>query len=215
MADINVERKDTPVWPWIVGLLVLALLAWLLYSMLGRDDDPARTAVLPADTVAEGMAAPPVAGGPAGAGDVLQQYQQTCTGAQGEMGVDHAFVARCLRHLADVADTALARPGAEGVNARGELEEVRRRADALEQSPPEATDHSALASGAFTSAAALIERMQREGYPAASGEAAEVRSAATSLQPDRPLLEQRDAVHGFFQRAGTALNAMMMAPAGT
>jgi hypothetical protein len=40
MADINVERKQRSIWPWIVGLLVLALLIWLLASMFnGNDDD--------------------------------------------------------------------------------------------------------------------------------------------------------------------------------
>ncbi|HEX2190892.1 MAG TPA: hypothetical protein VHG51_18435 [Longimicrobiaceae bacterium] len=41
MADINVERKQRSIWPWIVGLLVLALLIWLLASMFNDDDDGA------------------------------------------------------------------------------------------------------------------------------------------------------------------------------
>ena len=39
MADINVERRSRSIWPWVVGLLVLAALAWLLLSMLGNDDN--------------------------------------------------------------------------------------------------------------------------------------------------------------------------------
>lgn len=39
MADINVERKPRSIWPWIIGLLVLAALAWLLLNMLNRDGD--------------------------------------------------------------------------------------------------------------------------------------------------------------------------------
>jgi hypothetical protein len=38
MADINVERKQRSIWPWIIGLIVLALLVWLLASMFGDDD---------------------------------------------------------------------------------------------------------------------------------------------------------------------------------
>lgn len=34
MADINVERKHgASVWPWIVGLIVLALLVWAVMQM--------------------------------------------------------------------------------------------------------------------------------------------------------------------------------------
>ena len=39
MADINVERKGPSIWPWIVGLLVLALLIWALVEMFGGQDD--------------------------------------------------------------------------------------------------------------------------------------------------------------------------------
>lgn len=42
MAEINVERRPRSFWPWIIGLLVLAALAWLLLSMLNRDDDAPR-----------------------------------------------------------------------------------------------------------------------------------------------------------------------------
>jgi hypothetical protein len=49
VADINVERKGPSVWPWIVGLIVLALLIWALLEMFGRDTTT-RT-VVPADTI--------------------------------------------------------------------------------------------------------------------------------------------------------------------
>lgn len=39
MADINVERKGPSIWPWIIGLIVLALLIWALMSLFGGDDN--------------------------------------------------------------------------------------------------------------------------------------------------------------------------------
>ena len=38
MADINVERKGTSIWPWIVGLIVLALLIWALMELFAEDE---------------------------------------------------------------------------------------------------------------------------------------------------------------------------------
>lgn len=37
MADIKVERKGRSIWPWVVGLLVLALLVWALTLLVGRN----------------------------------------------------------------------------------------------------------------------------------------------------------------------------------
>jgi hypothetical protein len=65
VADINVERKGPSIWPWIVGLIVLALLIWALTQVLGRDQTP-RT-VTPVDTPAARVDTPIVAPGVPGA----------------------------------------------------------------------------------------------------------------------------------------------------
>ncbi|HEV2148691.1 MAG TPA: hypothetical protein VGR37_14905 [Longimicrobiaceae bacterium] len=39
MADINVQRRGPGIWPWILGLILLALVVWVLAEVLG-DDDP-------------------------------------------------------------------------------------------------------------------------------------------------------------------------------
>ena len=46
MAEINVERKDASIWPWVLGLLLLGLLAWGVYELL--DDDAPEVATAPA-----------------------------------------------------------------------------------------------------------------------------------------------------------------------
>lgn len=38
MADIDVRRRGPSIWPWIVGLVVLALVVWLLAETLGHDE---------------------------------------------------------------------------------------------------------------------------------------------------------------------------------
>ena len=52
MADIKVERKRRSLWPWIVGLVVLALLIWALMMLFAGnrpevvDEDPVVTSLL-------------------------------------------------------------------------------------------------------------------------------------------------------------------------
>lgn len=42
MAEIRVERKERrSMLPWILGLLLLALVLWGISEMMGRDDDRA------------------------------------------------------------------------------------------------------------------------------------------------------------------------------
>jgi hypothetical protein len=37
VADINVERRNPSIWPWIIGLVVLALLIWAVAELLSGD----------------------------------------------------------------------------------------------------------------------------------------------------------------------------------
>lgn len=41
MADIQVARKGPSIWPWIIGLIALALLIWALVQLF--EDDRAVT----------------------------------------------------------------------------------------------------------------------------------------------------------------------------
>ncbi len=66
MADINVERKGPSIWPWIIGLLVLALLIWAIAEMVDTDEEemarveeveePVAAVPTPAPTVPEAEA---------------------------------------------------------------------------------------------------------------------------------------------------------------
>jgi hypothetical protein len=50
MADINIERKRKSPLPWILGLLALALLAFLLMRNRG-DDDVEQPATVVTDSI--------------------------------------------------------------------------------------------------------------------------------------------------------------------
>jgi hypothetical protein len=62
VADINVERKGPSIWPWIVGLIVLALIIWALTQMFR--DDTRTTPVTPVDTPAATVDTAPAFGTP-------------------------------------------------------------------------------------------------------------------------------------------------------
>lgn len=45
MAEIRVERKRTSLLPWILGILLLALVIWAVAESMNNDVDDAGTAV--------------------------------------------------------------------------------------------------------------------------------------------------------------------------
>ena len=49
MADIDIERKGPGVWPWIIGLLLLGLLAWAVMEWVDVDEPEAVVPVAAVD----------------------------------------------------------------------------------------------------------------------------------------------------------------------
>jgi hypothetical protein len=66
MAEIQIERKDTSIWPWILGILLLALLIWGIYEALDDDtvDLPVAVAPLPAPPLVDEVQPLPPAANP-------------------------------------------------------------------------------------------------------------------------------------------------------
>lgn len=214
MADIDVERKGPSIWPWIIGLIVLALLIWLLAEWLGDDDElvveePVPTAVEPVPPVI--TPAPP----PEGIPTEVRSYLSDCTeefGApEGDLGLQHQFTVDCLRKLRAALNTVILLDTVGGVAVQQQLDDYTAAVQQLQASDPSALAHANLTRDAAMSAVTLLEGMQSFYFadePAVSGAVAEARQAAQGIQGEVPMLEQRDSVHSFFREAGDALRTM-------
>jgi hypothetical protein len=43
MAEINIQKKRMPIWPWLVGLVVIILLVWLIVDGINRNNNQVNT----------------------------------------------------------------------------------------------------------------------------------------------------------------------------
>ena len=55
MAEIRVERKHTSLLPWILGILLLALVIWAVAESMDNDVDDAGTAVSAMGAIEQGI----------------------------------------------------------------------------------------------------------------------------------------------------------------
>lgn len=206
MAELHVERKDTAVWPWIlVGLALLALILWFIF---GRSND---TAPIAADTDTTSTFTMPAAavpvdeGAPAAVTGFVQFVDDQ--GAATAAGLSHEYTADGVRRLVGALDALSDRDSASGVALQPRFDEIRQRADAMQQDPT-STEHSRQAREAFVMAAGVMEQMQQSGFSADQASIAEVRTAAEAVQPDGMLLDQSQQVQQFFERARTAVRSL-------
>jgi hypothetical protein len=208
MADIDIQRTRPVIWPWILGLVALVAIVWIWAA--GREtpgDEMAadRTGeqqerVAPAQPARAPGAAVGTAGTEPGA---VEEYVEFARGADETdarpMGPEHEYTAEGIRKLAAALESVIER-APDTNDARARFDRFREIADRIQQDPTSGR-HAAMVRDAFTRAVDVLETV----VPAASIN--QLRSTAESISPDEPLLEQRDAVHSFFDESARVMQS--------
>ncbi len=206
MADINVERKGPSIWPWIIALVVIALVVWAIAELMG-DGEVVETE--PTAVEAPVVVPPPAPGLDQSAlGPEVEEYLTTCAGTTAPVTLDHQYTSSCLDQLAASLEAVVQDPDMAGVDLQAQLEDFRTKADRLVESPDASADHANMTREAFLSAATLLDDLQDESFPDLEAAIDELDEAAGAVEADTPLTEQGEAVHTFFRQAGDLLRAM-------
>lgn len=210
MAEIQIERKERSAWPWVLlGILLLALVVWWLLGRRQGGDDMAVTETQSgvADTApAIGIETAEMA--PGAVNDFVSYVNDNR--ARESMAPEHQFTADGIRRLAAALGEIIERDTIRGAALRPQMDVLLARADAL-QRDEQSTNHARYAHDAFTRAVSLMDDLAQSQYPNVVDAVSESRQAAEAVQPGRLLLEQRDQVQRFFDRAATALRSMAKA----
>lgn len=211
MAEINIQRKKSSFSPWLLILLVLAALAVGAYFLLRADGDataPALSATgLPAtDAENQARATPPPADGN--------------TQAMAELAAEEAPVS--AEELARFAANEQNQPdyGRRGLQLlsatlvdladRDDLREnsiIEKRNDLTSATSRLADNASASLRPGFVAAAALMQAMQQQSYPALARPVAELTQRASEL-PNQLTPAEVPQMQEFLVRAADVVTAL-------
>lgn len=211
MAEIKVERKEnnnTPIWPWIVGILLLLLVVWGLVEFFQTDEEEyraTREVVAPAEPerAPETMQVNQTASQPVNSFITFVEEEEESP----EMGLHHEYTSQGIERLsmalADLAD----REAPDDVEVTQKKESMQQSASRIQQDP-QSLQHANIIKETFMEATALMETIQQKSFPDSESEVEEVRSAAEELDVETPTLEQEEKVKDFFRNASEALQSM-------
>lgn len=198
MAEIKIEKKS-PMWPWILLALVVIGILVYLFAFSGDEDDNRRddrteqTSEQSSDTR---QVAPN--------NSTVVAYVSFIKEDPDQMGLDHDFTNEALLKLTN-ATSAMAEE--IGYNIQKDLEQVRTHADKITRDPYETTHANSIRKSAEI-LANVLQNMQKKAFSGLSGEANEVKNAATSIDPNVLTLDQKEDVKNFFRESADLLEKM-------
>lgn len=194
MTEIKIEKKQ-PIWPWI--LLVLGLLLAVWFFFLRNDNADSYT---DEPTIADTTAMIDVHEN----NNIVVTYVTFINADTNTMGLDHAYTSEALTRLTDAVEAMATEVGYE---VKSDIARAKQLADEIKKDPM-ATNHADKIRSAADIVSTSLQNMQQAKYPGLSAEAAEVKSAASAINPETSTLDQRDTVKSFFRKAADLLSKM-------
>jgi len=199
MAEIKIEQKKQ-IWPWLlVGLVIAALLVYLLVF---RDSDKITEAVSEADDITNTSET-----------DLLGVNENNLTVAayvnfvdqnKEKMSLDHEYTNEALLKLIE-ATNAMANE--VGYEVRADLDKAKEYAKMITKDPFETThaDNIRKADDIITN---VLQNIQKAKYPGLAADIEALRSASELIKPGVLTLDQKDAVKNYFSKASDLLQKM-------
>jgi hypothetical protein len=208
MAQIRLEEKKSgSILPWIIGLLLLALIIWGVAEAFDDDEieETYTEEVIEDDDVAP---VAPVANN-VDYMTPIAAFMATTENMEGDMGLDHEFSHKALTELVD-ATVAVAQ--AKGVNTaattQAKVDEVKQLADEITRDPM-AGDHADKIKQAALLITDMLESIDQESYNSqASADISELRNEAQAISQETLTLNQKEDVRSFFGQAREVLQDM-------
>lgn len=205
MAEIEIQKKkNNNIWPWIIGLIVVAALIWLLAGAFDDDDDVVEQE--PVSTTAAISDAEPIS-----SDDMPDDVEEYITFAnqddQSEMGVEHEYTSQGITKLALALDALVEEKGIQDVNVDEKRRMMQSKADYIQQNW-ESTKHADSLKSAFSAANELMASIQEANYPDMGPQVGELETAAEAIDPQDLTLEQKNIIKNYFDKSSQILQAM-------
>jgi hypothetical protein len=199
MAEIKIEKKK-PVGPWVlVGLVVLAL---IVYFGMFHDNDT----VEPEEFVTQENNISDI-----NQTNLLDVKENNITVAEFVRFVKSDSIRLSLEHtnkaLVKLTEATNAMAVEVGYDVGPYLDTLKESNEMVANERFESAKAKNIRMAAENSAKAL-ENIQLAKYPWLSEEVEDLKSASMAINPDAPVVEQKDAVHDYFAKAADILEKM-------
>ena len=200
MAEIKIEKKK-PIWPWILALIVIALIIYFLFfrqttvitneSSTTHDTIVDRTEMPDDEYVNDNLS------------DVAA-FVAFVKSDDGKMTLDHEYSYNALTKLIDATQEI---SNKVGFDSKIDLENARKYADEITKNP-EATNHADNIKKATDMISTVLQNLQAAKFPKLKSEADKVKMSSQAINVKELALNQKEKIKGFFDNAADLLENM-------
>lgn len=190
MTEIKIEKKAA-IWPWLLLILALIAAAWFFFFRNDKIEPEENVKTVALIDVRENNS-------------VVASYVAFVESDTNTMGLDHAYTSQALSLLTNAID-AMALEADYVVKV--DIDQAKIYANDITKDSL-STHHADKIRTSADLLSTTLQNLQQAKFPTLSAEAADVKIAASSIDPEKLTLDQRDAVKSFFRKSADLLNKM-------
>lgn len=196
MAEIKIEKKQ-PIWPWILGILLLAVAAYFIFF---KDKDVVTDKITTTkDTIVEQTEMPDNTNLTGVAAFVAFVNKE-----DGNMTLDHEYSNEALNKLIDATEEVSAKAN---LDSKADLEKARMHADKITENP-EATSHADHIKMSTDIISSVLQNLATTKFPTLKAEANKAKMSSDAINVKELTLNQKDKIKAFFADAADLLDKM-------
>ena len=199
MAEIKIEKKK-PIWPWILALLLIAIIVYFLFfretTVITNENTSNDTIVDNTEMIDEG--------------DVKDNLSDVAAfvafvkNDSGEMTLDHEYSHDALTKLIDATEEISEKTS---FDSKMDLDNARKYADEITNNP-EATNHADNIKKATDMISTVLQNVQKAKFSNLAAEADKVKISSAAISVKELALNQKQKIKGFFDDAADLLDKM-------
>jgi hypothetical protein len=206
MAEIRIQEKKNPIWPWILLIVILIIAAILLYLYLDRNNDMyEEDGIVPPDTTTYYERDTLGLGGGMEPSDEVEQFRAFTT--QDTMG---AFSKEYVINGLNMMSGAVYSVVQSTDTAQNDMMIL---TDSLVSYTTNLTDTASRnfsrdVGRSLTAAYNIISTIQKNKYPELTSEVNELRTSLRNFDSSKPVERQEKPIRNFFRVSGSVLSDM-------
>lgn len=200
MAEIKIEKKQ-PVWPWILGLLVVAALIYLLFfndsTAVIDNNNTTNDTIVDRNELQDNT-------------DLDENFSDVAAfvtfikNDDGKMTIDHDYSHSALTKLIDATEEVAL---LNDFDAKVDFDKARQLADEITTNP-EVGNHADFIKEATSRISTVLQNLQSANFPDLKAEADQAKMTSDAINVQELALNQKESIKGFYDAAADLLEKM-------
>lgn len=207
MAEIHIQKKRPPVWPWILGVLLVIIVAFLMIETNFNRDTFEDDGIVYLDTLTQDYTFKDTANASAKVNDFVEFVSNGDTLSNRGKADDQEFITEGVKKLSGALKAVVDEKYPDNDEMKNKADFIQQKSDSLALNNRIA-ENSREIKEVFNSTIEVISSIQQQDKQQPGKNISEVKETVQKINVNKPAADQKETIRNFFKETGQVLQTL-------